>query len=430
MKFVRFVRLVAVAVLVFAAPGAVALTIDEAFAEALQSNPSIEAARDGVRRHREIVVLRGADALPRVDVAADAVASRRRASGFGTRRTTDNVSYESASISVSQSLFSGGRNRASSDESRHLASQSDDERVRIEQEVLLQVATTYFDLLRLRSVVEARRISLEAFQDHAVATRAQFEVRDRTRADVAQADAEYGLAVADLAAAAADVNTLSVRFETLVGVPPETPEYPSPLPSVPGTLEDALALSRHHPAVLAAEHALEAAGSAVQAARARYAPSVDLRGHLTRTWDRFETHPTELAIGMYLAMPLYSGGAIRSEDRAANHLRNQRKDELLHQRRTAAYRTTEAWYALRAARERATALEAAVEASRIALLSVKREAGVGERTVRELLDAERNNLSREISLLAVHRDNGVHTYRLLAAAGMLARRIPGERRLE
>ena len=278
--------------LVLTAPGAHALTMEEALAEALRANPGIEAARDIARRYRENVVARRADFLPRVDVSA----CETSVSAFGGRNTTD-AGFESAAISVSQNPSSSGRNRALGNESEQLARQGDAERMCTEREILLEVAAVYLDLARAQRVVGVREGSLRAFSARAAATRAQFDVHDRTRADVAQADAENDLAVPDLAAATADLKTLAARFESLVGMPPGMVTYPSPLPPVSETLEEVLALANDHPSVLSTEHALEAARNAVKAERARSGPHTDLRARLTETRNRIGTDRAGLQIG-------------------------------------------------------------------------------------------------------------------------------------
>ena len=67
---------------------------------------------------------------------------------------------------------------------------------------------------------------------------------------------------------------------------------------------------------------------------------------------------------------------------------------------------------------------AAVEASEEALDGIRREAELGGRTTREVLDAERQLVLSRIRALSAERDIVINAYRLLSAVGRLtARRL-------
>ena len=85
-------------------------------------------------------------------------------------------------------------------------------------------------------------------------------------------------------------------------------------------------------------------------------------------------------------------------------------------------RATSAWRNLNAARQRRAALRTAIEAAQVALTGIQREAAIGERTTREVLDAERNLVSYRVRELSAERDAVVEAYALLEATGALTAR--------
>ncbi len=426
------------AALSVAAAPARALTLEEAFSEAVRTNPAVRAAREAARARHENVPIARAAWMPTVQ--AEAHANRTRfgsvfnfSSFFagGDAETSAEVSGQRImTLTATQNLYHSGRNGA-------LLRRADQEVLRAhaavedtEQAVLLRVATAYLDVLRAERTVDLRRASLAAFEARARETEAQFQVGDRTGADVAQAQAEREVAAAEVASARAELEIQRSLFEMLVGKSPRGLEAPGEPAGLPATLDDAVRAARDaRPAVRAAEHGMEAARHAVRAASGLLGPRVDLRGAVTKVVGQgrlsFLPDSTDMSITVSVTMPIYQAGAAGARLRQAQRLHEQFRHERHAAAREAEQRVTSAWRMLQAARQRLAALETAVEASRAALAGIQREAGLGERTTREVLDAERNLVSRRVHALAAERDAIVGAYRLLEAIGALTARALG-----
>ena len=444
------------AALVAAAPSAHALTIHEAMAEAVRSNPNVLAARQAARfRHEELPLALSAW---RPTVEASVTASRTRIGSAPVASATeveipvfgddgsfvgrtppipvpasggvssDHSGREALELVLTQNLYRGGGRKAvlrQAEEGVRFGHASVED---AEQRVLLQTATVYLDVLRAEGFVALREASLAAFEAHARDTRAQYRVGDRTRADVAQAEAEQDVAAAEVAAAKAELEVQRARFETLVGLPPEDLEAAGEPDGLPETLEAARrAAESARPAVRVAVHAERAASQAVRAAAGDLGPRVDLTGAVTRTLHHGSPllDSTDASVGVRLAMPLYQGGSGGARVRQARRLRSQLRDQRLAAQRAAVQQATGAWRNLHSARQRYAALDAAVEASRIALAGIRREAEIGERTIREVLDAERSLVVYRVNALDAERDAVVHAYALLEAVGALTARAVG-----
>ena len=234
------------AALAFTAAPAHALTIEEAMAEAVRSNPNVLAALQAARSRHEGAPLALSAWRPTVEASVSgsltrigrAPVTRTTPVEFGVfdedevvSRTirvptpggfaSDGRDRQTIELALTQNLYRGG--------GRGAVLRQAEEGVRLgragveaaEQRVLLQTAVVYLDVLRAERFVALREASLAAFEAHARDTRAQFEVGDRTRADVAQADAEREVAAAEAGAARAELEVQRARFETVVGLPPE-----------------------------------------------------------------------------------------------------------------------------------------------------------------------------------------------------------------
>ncbi len=429
------------------APGpAGALTLEEAIAEALRSNPSVTAAREGARALHEGVPQALAAWQPRVQAegaggvsyaytpAPDSTAPEfpagtpTWAAQLFTPPPPDpwvDAGRWSLGLSYMQNLYRGSGRQADLRRAAASVHEGHAQVEETEQYISLRVVETYLDVLRALRTVEVRESSLASFDARISDAEAQFRVGDRTRADVAQATAERELAVSDVASARADLEVLRALFETLVGLPPDDLEPVAEPPTLPASLEAARSGAlADNPAVRRAAHALAAASEAVRSVESEVSPRVDLSGGANHGGDAFSDarDSTTLRVDLQVTVPLYRGGDVSARLRRAKRVEAQLRARLEDARRDAARGAVEAWRRLDAARQNLTALEAAVEATRTALDGLQREAEIGERTTREVLDAERNLVQQQIRVLFVERNATVEAYRLLSAVGALTAR--------
>lgn len=403
-----------------------ALTIEAAFAQALRTNPVLHAARDGSRASHEDVAVARSAWRPTIEATAGASASRTRRSVSDPPSLTSDADQRSLALTYTQNVFRSGRDRARLMQATADVRQQHALVEAREQEVVLETAIAYLDVLRAERVVELRDASLKAIEARVRETGAQYRVGDRTRTDVAQAEAEREIATVEVLSARTELDVLRSRFRALVGLPPEGLDPAGEPTGLPSSLEEALeAARRDDPRVRAAVAALESSGQAVRVARAEQGPRVDLQASVTRTEDHVggfgASDSTDLStvIGARLTVPLYRGGAGSALVRRATHERAQRRNEHMVAIRNAELAAENSWRRLQAARRRHAAFTAAVAASREVLAGILREAEVGERTVREVLDAETGLVSNRVRALSAERDVVVEAYRLLAAAGRL-----------
>ena len=411
-------RMGALTALLFVATAARALSLEEAFAHALRWNPEIQVARESARRVHHNVPLAIGNWLPTVQLRGNAGLAR-----IDTPGASVDIEQKTIELLYSHNLYAGGRRKEALRQAEEEVRQANAAVEEVEQGVLLRVATAYLDVLRAQQVVELRKASLDVFAARTRETKAQFDVGDRTQADVAQADSAWGIAVADVISATAELGTQRSLFETLTGVQADELETPSEMDSLPRTLEEARRTAlQAQPAVRAAHYALEVARHAESAAERESGPRLDFEGTLGRAADNihpFDFNTTETRIGVRLTVPLYQAGTADIRVRQAANVRRQRQAELLAAQHEVLRRVTSVWNYLEAARERYAALRAAVAASEVALAAVQREADIGERTTREVLDAQSSVVSKQVTMLATERDSLVSTYRLLAATGAL-----------
>ena len=405
---------------------AAALTIEEALAQAYRNSPQLAAERARVRGRDEQIGQALANWRPRVVVEGSAGVAQRRfnqtlGAARGDRETDTSHPYQ-AGLTVTQSLYRGGRNDA---QTRRVEEEILSDRARlssVEQDVLLAALVAYVDVVRDRAVVELNANNQRVLKRQLEATTDRFRVGEVTRTDVALARSRLSRANADLIRARGTLTDSRANFANIVGVPAERLEEVEPLAALPATEDDAVARARSDSfAVVRARHGERAARQRVLEIEGELRPTVSVSGQVARAFDLSDsnTETDRMELTGRVSVPLYQSGAVSSRIRAAKHTVVQRRNELLLAVRGAVTTATKRWEDYKTAEAGIAAFSEAVRAARIALEGVEQEALVGSRTVLDVLDAEQELLDARVSLVRARRDLVVATYALRSAVAEL-----------
>ena len=158
--------------------------------------------------------------------------------------------------------------------------------------------------------------------------------------------------------------------------------------------------------------------------RGEFLPDLDLASSWTRDYQSAAEccQTTTKTLTLSLSIPLYQQGVVSSRLRKARQELAQKTLQADQQRRDALEAASAAWEGLNTARARVKAFNAQIDASKIALEGVEREAAVGSRTVLDVLDAEQELLDSRVSHVRAQRSEVVATYELLGSVGRMTAR--------
>ncbi|MFQ5959338.1 MAG: TolC family outer membrane protein, partial [Alphaproteobacteria bacterium] len=293
------------------APGVVGETLEEAMVTAYASNPTLLAQRAALRATDEGVsqalsgwrpTLSATGEIGKQDVTTE--------SGFFT--SDDVRTPETYSLNLSQPIFRGWRTVAETAEAENLVRADRAQLAEVEQDVLLQTATAYMDVLRDQAVLELAinneqrlRRQLEAAQD-------RFDVGEVTRTDVAQAEARLSNAIADRIRARSDLTSARATYLNVVGVLPGKLSPPPDMVGLPDAERDAHEIAaEENPTILRAVYAERAARQEVRGAVGGLLPEVSLDADLRRAEDQASRGSlTESAsLSARITIPLYQAGS-------------------------------------------------------------------------------------------------------------------------
>ena len=393
-------------------------SLEEALAQAYESNPTLRAARAELRVVNEQVPQALSNWRPSVEAVG--TIGRSRSDTQEPIKDTTVATPREARLSITQPLYRGGRTVAATQRAENQVLAQRATLRSVEQTVLFDGARSYFDVWRDQSVLELNINNEQVLRRQLEATQDRFDVGEVTRTDVAQSESRLAVASANRIAAEGDLAASRAVFQRVIGTAPEVLDGPEPVLGLPGSRQEAIDRAlRQDPRVLSAILSERAAERNVREVLGELLPEVNLRGNLSHRHSSSSSEGQDASIIAELRIPIYQQGQVSSRVRAAKQEANQRRIQIEEARRQAKEDTIEAWEDLETARAQIDSFEAGVRANEIALEGVRQENEVGARTILDILDAEQELLDSQVSLVRAQRDEFVAGYSLLSALGRL-----------
>jgi len=430
---------VAVCCLLAAASASAQETLAGALARSYVNTPELNAQRANVRALDELVPQALSGYRPRVTGTADAgrtyqelvTPTRQSTTGFrlGRAHSNDAFSPRGVGVQLDQTLFNGFRteNSTRAAESQILGAR---ETLRnTEQNVLLNAATAYMNVLRDTALLNLQRNNVEVLEEQLRQTRDRFKVGEVTRTDVAQAESRLALARSQASAAEGNFRASIATYRQRVGV---EPKRLSPAQSIenliPGNIDVAVQNAlRNHPAIIASLHGVDSQQLQVKVVESELYPTVSLTGALSKRWESVQSDGEAFGASVIarLSVPIYEGGQVYSRVRQAKETLGERRIQVDQQRDVVRQAVVASWSALLSARAQIIASQAQVAAAEIALTGVREEAKVGQRTTLDVLNSQQELLVARSNLVTSQRDRVVASYNVLASIGRLSAEVLG-----
>ena len=293
-----------------------------------------------------------------------------------------------------------------------------------EQQVLLNSATAYMNLLRDQAILELNRRNVEVLTEQLKQTRDRFNVGEVTRTDVAQAESRLAAGRGQLLNAQSNEVTSAANYRRVIGVDPGKLAPGSPVDRFsPSTLPRAIVDGEQlSPTVLAAMYGVDIAELAVKVSEGALYPNLSVAATASKNYDPTAAinRQTLASVIGTLTVPLYQGGGEFSTIRR----RRRRSPSSASISTSIATRPAPPWCRAGASsmppRRRSSSTTAQVNAAEIALNGVREEARVGQRTTLDVLNAQQELVNARVALVTAQHDRVVASYTLLAAVGGLS----------
>jgi outer membrane protein len=419
---------------VVASGEAAADTLEWALVQAYQNNPALNAQRAALRATDENVPQALSGYRPKISLTANGgdnytdIQTHTYTSAGNNIASTTTVAtpYVSRGVgaTATETLYNGMQtaNRVRQAESQVMGAR---ETLRVtEEQVLLDAATAYMNLLRDEAILELNRRNVEVLTEQLKQTRDRFNVGEVTRTDVAQAESRLAAGRSSLLGAQSNYVTSVGNYRRVIGVAPGRLAPGTPVDRFsPPTINGAIAEGEQQsPSVLAATYGVDVAELAVKINEGALYPNLTLNANVSQnSYPVYSTSRQFLAsvVGQ-LTIPIYQGGGEYSAIRQSKETVGQQRLNLDVNRDQARATVVQSWGQLDAAKAQIEATTAQVNAAEIALDGVREEARVGQRTTLDVLNAQQELVNARVALVTAQHDRVVASYTLLAAVGALS----------
>lgn len=397
-------------------------TLTDSLAAAYSTNSELNSARSQLRAIDENVALARSGNRPLIEGLFQHRNSTTRTLGdFGGTSGTRPTSIQ---IRLTQPLFQGFqvRNRIRGAEAAVNAQRASLQNT--EQDILLDVVTAFEDVVQNRSIVSLRESDVSFLEEQVRAAQDRFEVGEGTRTDVSQAEARLAQAQSALAFARANYEAAQAEYRRLTGlVPQNLVDNFEVEPLLPPSLEAAVNIGQEsHPAIIAALFDVDVALFNVKELEGQYLPRVSLFGEAGTTFNPGQgvDRQDAAAFGVDVTIPIYQQGRVSAQVRQAKEQLGTSRIQVDFTRDIVRQNTVAAWASWRASVRSIFAARTGVFAAQLALQGVIEEQRVGQRTTLDVLDAQRELVQAQVTLVQAERDADVAAFSLLAAVGRLS----------
>ena len=405
-------------------------TLDWALAQAYQNNPTLNAQRAAARAQDEGVPQALSGYRPRATLTATVAAQNQSLltrSAAGYSESNSQFTPHTVGVTVTQTLFNGYQ---TANRTRQAEAQVSAGRATLavaEEQILLNAATAYMNLLRDGAILDLQRRNVEVLQEQLRQTRDRFNVGEVTRTDVAQAESRLAAGRSQVLTAESNYVSSKAIYRQIIGVEPGKLAAGTPVDRLsPRTLNEAIATGREfNPNVAAAMFGIDTALLQVKINEGALLPSVTATANVQQAWEPSISSNVAVlqqfsaSLLGQVTVPIYQGGGEYSLIRQAKETLGQQRINLDTARDLVQSNVVQAWGQLEAAKAQIQATQAQVNAAEIALNGVREEARVGQRTTLDVLNAQQELVNARVALVTAQRDRVVASYTLLSAVGGL-----------
>lgn len=384
-------------------------SIADIYEQALANDPQLRANLASLRGQREAAATAVSALLPQLSASGERINAYNkdtRRSGRVEERDTDQDRY---GVTLNQNLFSLSTwfNFRRGDQ---LTRRADALLANEQQDLVLRVATAYFDVLRAGEDLISARAEEAAFSRQLGQVRNRFDTGLASATDVLEVQAAYDLAVADRLSREERVEDARETLSVITGrrpnelwrlreqIPVTPPEPADPEQWVLFALEGSYTLQ-------AAALQEQAARFQSRARRGAHFPTLSGQLNYQRTDTKgdaanfgsnefanefFTEESRQDSAILRLELPLFTGGRLSSERRRAYQEYLQAREEHIRARRDLSQRVRSLHHSLRIAVAREEARRRALQSTESALRSIRAGYESGTRDIVDVLNAERN----------------------------------------
>ena len=419
-----------------AGAAAQAMTLLDAYHLALAQDPRYRSAVEEAAAGEQYRVIGRSFLLPQIQFTYNWARNRSDITRYAGARLGDQTTTEfyrsySGAVQLRQPLFNWdywSRFRQGEAQSQASAALFDSRR----QELALRVTTAFTEVLEAYDVIALAEAERDALQEQLKQNYRFFDKGEGTRTDIVETQARLDLAVAQVIEARDGLTAARKRLDAILGASQGGQDRllatlsagfraQGPAPADIGYWTDAAIAN--NPELQSREHGVEAARQDIGRARAGHLPRVDLVAsygeNKSETVNTLNTKYDTAYVGLQVAVPLFSGGAVSAQVSQAEANYRKAMAEFDGRRTEVTDEVRKQFDLALSSVVKVGAYEQAEQAARELLHATRLSIAAGMRVNLDLLNAQQQLHTARRNLARARYTNVVTRLRLLFAAGLV-----------
>ena len=188
---------------------------------AYKSNPVLNASRENYKAIKENVNISRSEFLPSISVSGSQSSQQNsnRTNQIGAQLPDNSNSVETQSVSIDQKIFQGFQGYNSIKKSKLELEKAALNLINTEQQILLQSATTYYDLIYKTKNTKFNLANVDLFERQVESDSSRLQKGEITLTDLAQSESSLAGANAKFIAAETELLSAKSNFERIIRLP-------------------------------------------------------------------------------------------------------------------------------------------------------------------------------------------------------------------
>ena len=395
-----------------------------------KSNPVLNAERENYKAVKENVNISRSEFLPSVSILGSQSSQKNsnRTSQVGAALPETSNDSTTQSVSVDQKIFQGFQGYNSIKKSKLESEQAAFKLKNIEQQILLQSAIAYYDLIYKIQNTQFNLANVDLFERQVETDRARLQKGEITLTDLAQSESSLAGANAKFISAETELLTAKSNFVRIIGLPAPEGAIKDKFKKkinldFPSDLNTALIFSeKNNPKLLLAKLDYEISIKNVNIEKSKFSPSASVNYTQSQNED-FSSSVDKVDQETFKAtvtIPLFKGGENYSSLKKSKFKKKQSNLILQDTISEVKTNTIKAWSVYQSSGSVLTSTKAQVKAAEIANEGITLEYDSGNtRTTLEVIQSRSLLLEARISNAKAKRDFAISKFDLIAIIGEL-----------
>jgi outer membrane protein len=397
---------------------------------AYKNNPVLNASRENYKAVKESINISRSEFLPSIFVTGSQSSQQNsnKTNQEGVTLSDNSNDSEIQSVTIDQKIFQGFQSYNSVKKSKLESDQAALKLKNTEQQILLQSATAYYDLVYKIKNIQFNLSNVDLFERQVESDSSRLQKGEITLTDLAQSESSLAGANAKFIAAETELLAAKSNFERIIRLPaPEIIVKDNFIKNIslnfPIGLSSALVISeKNNPKLLLAKLDYEISEKNVNIEKSKFSPSASVNYTQSQNKD-FNSSINEIdqeTLKATITIPLFKGGKNYSSLKKSKFKKEQSNLILQDTINEVKTDTANSWSFYQSSKSVLKATQAQVKAAEIANEGITLEYDSGNtRTTLEVIQSRSLLLDARISNALAERNFAISKFDLLAVIGEL-----------